>query len=216
MSEQIVTLRTEDRWRRWMMVGVVSVLTLSSGTVISERALFSPLADDPAFAGFAPIAYAMLTPTGGPGGPGGQGGLRRTGGNDPFPQAFGAIPQPGDPAATGGAPGGIPDGATGAGPAPQGVGNLPSDSIPGGAGAPGGAGGGPGGTLPGPGGSLPGGGGATPGGTTPGGPVTPPVSAVPEPASWAMMILGFAFIGGILRRQRNGSSRAVTGRTATA
>ena len=215
MSERIATLRTEDRWRRWMMAGVVGMLTLSSGTIISERALFSPLADDPALAGFAPTAYAMLTPQGGAGGLGGPGGLRRPGSGTPFPQAFGAIPQPDAPASTGGTPGGVPDGVTGLTPAPQGVGNLPSDSIPGGPGGPGGAGSGPGGSLPGPGGSLPGGGGAAPG-TTPGGPVTPPVSAVPEPASWAMMILGLAFIGGILRRQRDGVSRAMTGRTATA
>lgn len=214
MSERIATLRTEDRWRRWMMVGVVGVLTLSSGTIISERALFSPLADDPALAGFAPTAYAMLTPTGGPVG---QGGLRRPGGGTPFPQAFGAIPQPDAPASTGGVPGGLPDGATGIAPAPQGGGTLPSDSLPGGSGAPGGAGSGPGGSLPGAGGSLPGGGGGTaPVVTTPTTPVTPPVSAVPEPASWAMMILGLAFIGGILRRQRSESARPMTGRPATA
>jgi len=33
-------------------------------------------------------------------------------------------------------------------------------------------------------------------------PPPPPVSAVPEPATWAMMIFGFAFIGGTLRRRR--------------
>jgi len=33
------------------------------------------------------------------------------------------------------------------------------------------------------------------------GPGAPPLSAVPEPASWAMMLGGFAFIGGALRRR---------------
>jgi hypothetical protein len=33
-------------------------------------------------------------------------------------------------------------------------------------------------------------------------PPPPPVSAVPEPATWAMMIFGFAFIGGTLRSRR--------------
>ncbi|OYW46575.1 MAG: hypothetical protein B7Z08_12095 [Sphingomonadales bacterium 32-68-7] len=51
------------------------------------------------------------------------------------------------------------------------------------------------------GGSIGGGGG--PGGTTPGGEGggAPPVSAVPEPATWAMMIMGFGLLGGAMRRQ---------------
>jgi hypothetical protein len=32
--------------------------------------------------------------------------------------------------------------------------------------------------------------------------VTPPTGAVPEPATWAMMILGFGMVGGLLRRRR--------------
>lgn len=66
----------------------------------------------------------------------------------------------------------------------------------------------------GPGGS-PGGGGSISTGTpdptptpapTPTPPQTPnpPVGVVPEPATWAMMILGFAFIGGAMRRRRTG------------
>ena len=59
--------------------------------------------------------------------------------------------------------------------------------------------------APGGGGTLPGGG---PGGPPqqpppPGPPQTPP--AVPEPASWAMMILGFGLIGLTTRRQRRSS-----------
>jgi hypothetical protein len=59
---------------------------------------------------------------------------------------------------------------------------------------------------------LPGGGGGglilTPSANPP--PVTPPppVPGVPEPSTWAMMIMGFMFIGGLLRRrQRQDESR---------
>lgn len=34
------------------------------------------------------------------------------------------------------------------------------------------------------------------------GAVTPPAGAVPEPATWAMMIMGFGLMGGAMRRQR--------------
>jgi hypothetical protein len=33
-------------------------------------------------------------------------------------------------------------------------------------------------------------------------PTTPPVASVPEPVSWAMMIVGFFGVGGVLRRRR--------------
>lgn len=109
--------------------------------------------------------------------------------------------------------------------APAGLGTFPGDLItPGGAAPvavpfPGGGVPGPGGGLiiGGPGGgssgSLPGGGGAvtpsptpTPTATSPvvptPTPTTPPVTAVPEPATWFMMIAGFGFVGGALRRRR--------------
>lgn len=54
--------------------------------------------------------------------------------------------------------------------------------------------GGGGGVLPGPGGNSGGGGGD---GSTP---ITP-VSPVPEPHGWALMILGFALLGAVLRRR---------------
>lgn len=55
------------------------------------------------------------------------------------------------------------------------------------------------------------GGGTPPGGTTPGGGnppmITPPTSpelipAVPEPGTWAMMLMGFGFIGWRIRREK--------------
>lgn len=61
----------------------------------------------------------------------------------------------------------------------------------------GGGGGGGGGLLP----PFSGGGGSSGGGgIIP--PAPPPVSMIPEPAIWAMMILGFGFAGYRLRRQR--------------
>jgi hypothetical protein len=58
------------------------------------------------------------------------------------------------------------------------------------------------------------GGGTPPGGTTPGGGnppmITPPTSpelipAVPEPGTWAMMLMGFGFIGWRIRREKPAS-----------
>ena len=68
-------------------------------------------------------------------------------------------------------------------------------------------GGGPG--LIGPGGGSPGGGGIGGGGGSPGGPpivyqpqeIKPPVAAVPEPGTWAMMLLGFGLMGWRVRRR---------------
>ncbi|WP_443971667.1 PEPxxWA-CTERM sorting domain-containing protein [Sphingobium sp. CR28] len=62
---------------------------------------------------------------------------------------------------------------------------------------------------------IPGGGGGgndpdpdpTPPTTTP--PVTPPTGAVPEPATWAMLVLGFFSVGSIMRRQRRIQSAAL-------
>lgn len=76
-------------------------------------------------------------------------------------------------------------------------------------GTPGGGGGGPG-----PIGSLPGGGGGGGGGSIstpvdpilPPAPPPPPVAVVPEPATWAFMILGFGLIGFALRRSRRGAA----------
>jgi hypothetical protein len=68
----------------------------------------------------------------------------------------------------------------------------------GGVGSPGGGGGGPGG-----GGGGPGGGGVVPP-SNPENPVIPP--AVPEPGTWAMMLIGFGMIGFSVRRRRPGAT----------
>jgi hypothetical protein len=57
---------------------------------------------------------------------------------------------------------------------------------------------------------IPGGGGGgiilTPSSNPP--PVNPPpVPGVPEPSTWAMMIMGFLFVGGLLRRRKDQESR---------
>lgn len=88
-----------------------------------------------------------------------------------------------------------------------------SSSSPAPAPASGGAVSRPGATGPGPVGSFPGGGGGGGGGGSISGPNNPappatlvppqpPAAAVPEPATWALMILGFGLIGSGLRRSR--------------
>lgn len=77
---------------------------------------------------------------------------------------------------------------------------IPGTGIGGGPIVIGGGGGGGGGT---PGGGNPGGGnpgGGNPGGGNPGG-GDPPMAAVPEPATWAMLIVGFGVIGAGMRRR---------------
>lgn len=93
---------------------------------------------------------------------------------------------------------------------------MPETPAPGGGFGfiPGGSGGAPGGFfVPGGGSSSSSGGGSSGGGTSGGGSsggssgggssggTPPPVAAVPEPATWAMMILGFGAIGGAMRRR---------------
>jgi hypothetical protein len=73
-------------------------------------------------------------------------------------------------------------------------------------------GGGGGGSFPPPGGGFTppgGGGGFTPPGLNPP-PVPPPVPPVPEPSTWATMLLGFALTGwAVRRRPRRAAKRAV-------
>ena len=45
-------------------------------------------------------------------------------------------------------------------------------------------------------------------------PIRPPLPAVPEPATWAMMILGFGVIGGAMRRRGYSASASIKRRSA--
>lgn len=108
----------------------------------------------------------------------------------------------------GAGPGIIPLGVTVPSAAPAFSAAAPNPGTP----AVGGGGGGPG-----PIGSLPGGGGGGGGGSisTPVDPILPPappppsVAVVPEPATWAFMILGFGLVGSVLRRSRRGKTAQV-------
>lgn len=130
-------------------------------------------------------------------------GRRINGGGDPEQRALGKIfdtppeasikelvPGPPGPLALGEpAPSGLLPGADVAAP-----GSGPSSGFPGGISTV---------VPPGPGGTP---GGADPGNPTPGGPtdpgVEPPVAAVPEPGTWALMLMGFGLCGAVLRRRR--------------
>ena len=73
----------------------------------------------------------------------------------------------------------------------------------------------PGGAPPGSNTPPPGGGGGivVPPGTTdtPNVPENPVTPAVPEPATWAMMLLGFAMVGWAIRRDKHGAATAAAG-----
>ena len=87
----------------------------------------------------------------------------------------------------------VPDSAPVFQPTALALNDAPLGLIPGGF-APLGPGGGGGGLIGGgnPGGGNPGGGGENP----------PPAGPIPEPSTWALMLLGFFFSGYALRRQR--------------
>lgn len=222
MATESFTLDQEMKRRRSMILSLVGGVVLTTLAVSNDRALFSQAAVS---SGAPPVAYAFVPPaedtdigglarspgatrnfvaprrtnvTGTPGGLGGQ---------PEGPVAF-AVQTPVDgPAAISAAssfaaPGAVPA-SNGGG--QQFAGNPGGDF--------GGSNGGVGGSAVGP--TDP----STPPGTTdptapplitdpatpPGttDPVTPgPVSPVPEPATWLMMILGFGFIGAMLRRAR--------------
>jgi hypothetical protein len=206
MVNDTVDLKSEERRRQITLMLLGGLLFVTTVPVVNQRALFSPLGDVPILGDLSPVAYAATfgTPLG-PSSPGGPGIPPVAGGREVPPGAYG-VRTPGEPGF-----GGPPVSGTSS-PPPLGiVGNPPTFSSPpgipsggngvpgGGGGLPGGGGGTPGGGIPGGGGGLPGGGGGTPGGggTTPG-----VVGAVPEPATWLTMILGFAIVGGIMRRAR--------------
>lgn len=189
----------EEKRRQLTTLALGIGLFVSTIPVNNQRALFSPLGDIPILGELTPTAYAV-TLGGVPSG--GAPGVGRPGGAGP-PVAY-AARVPGLP--SGGVPrGGQPfSGTPFAGP-PGGATNIPPTSsignenpgpnggfvpsVP--AGIPGGGGGG------GPGPSAPGTGNGGGGLPSPG-----VVGAVPEPATWLTMIIGFGVIGGIMRRSR--------------
>lgn len=206
MANETVDLKSEERRRQITLMLLGGLLFVTTVPVVNQRALFSPLGDVPILGDLSPVAYAATfgMPLR-PGSPGGAGGPPVVGGGEAPPGAYGAR-TPGEPGfggpSAGGTSSGTPPGIIGNPPtllSPQGT-PTGGNGVPGGGGGtPGGGGGTPGGGTPGGGGGLPGGGGGTPGGggTSPG-----VVGAVPEPATWLTMILGFAIVGGIMRRAR--------------
>ena len=214
MAKNLVGLASEERRRQYTLLAMGAGLFALTLPVNNQRALFSPLGDVPILGELSPVAYAMVT--GGPGAsgggaPGGQGRsaagpaardlgdaqrapgafVARIPGESPAapadsttpaetaPTQFAAL----DPNAGGGSgvPGSIGEGGTGGG---GGIGNP-------------GVGGGDTGGSPAAGGGLPGIGDIPGIGGTPN-----PTGAVPEPATWLTMILGFGVIGTIMRRAR--------------
>lgn len=210
MSTQTNFVIDNHRRQRMIVVGVSGIALLLSLAPRNERALFITPGDVKAFSAalpddggrFFPISYLV----------------------DRSPSYF-ASPRGSRPAfgpAAAAPPGVIAPDPTFAGsggpddsPAAATSSSLPADSsggsgfpfTPPGTGAPpsspGVSAGQPGTTT---GGTTTGGtttGGTTTGGTTPGGSTGGIVPAVPEPATWAMMIFGFLFAGAALRRQFN-------------
>ncbi|WP_414713834.1 PEPxxWA-CTERM sorting domain-containing protein [Sphingomonas sp.] len=222
MEQSTTDLKSEERRRQVTLAVLGGLLFVTTLPVVNQRALFSPLGDVPILGDLSPVAYAV-TFGGVPGPFGGffrpDGGSPRSGGGVP-PGAFAlrvpGVPAPGSPVGPGvntpGAPGSTVPGTpvlAASPPFPGGVNGVPGapaggGAFPGGGGAPGGGAPGGGGAGEGPG--VPGGGAGGGGGPIPGS-----TGAVPEPATWLTMILGFAVIGTIMRRARRrslGSTRS--------
>lgn len=161
----------------------------------SRRSALAPVASAAAPGGEAPgtaVASVLGTsagpegavPTSGPIGPGG------------FPNDFLAPPVPGPLGPVGGVPSGTAPGIDFGGvPGPQ-IGGLPIFVGGGPSGGGGGGGGGGTGTLPPDDDDTPGGGTLVPPPPTP----IPGAGPIPEPSTWLMLIAGFGFIGGAMRR----------------
>ncbi len=190
-----IEFRSVERRRQLTIVAIGAGLFAITLPINNQRALFSPLGDVPLLGELSPVAYSVIVggPGGGVGGPrnrgGGTSGGPRGGANPLTPSAFAArVPGapsasvPASPTTSGFQPLGLANNS------PLGTGNTPSGigGVPGGGGAP--SGGGP--TAPG--GSTGGGGG--------GAPPPNPTGAVPEPATWLTMILGFGVVGAIMRQ----------------
>jgi hypothetical protein len=191
-----------DRRRKWMLIALGTLMIASTSLVSNQRALFRPMGSGPILGEALPQAYAMIIP-------GTRGGsTSRTGGGEADPGAFGLrIPQirtttdrtspqssqssflpPPDTA--------MVESATTTTPMASGVPGTDLIGLPGlGYGDPGAGGGLPGSSN----GTLPGGGGGPIGGTTP---------AVPEPASWVIMLFGIGVVGAVMRRARRSSRGA--------
>ena len=196
-------LAREEKRRQLTIVALGIGLFVSTIPVNNQRALFSPLGDIPILGDLTPTAYAITfggVPTGGVP-TGGVPSVGRPGGGGP-PVAYAArVPGlPSDGLPRGGQPFTGPPVGSSNSPPTSSVGNgspgpisgfVPSAPTGGSGGSPGSGGNGGGLSPNGPGGS--GGGGLAPPGA---------VGAVPEPATWLTMIIGFGVIGGVMRRAR--------------
>jgi hypothetical protein len=151
-----------------------------------EERVLSGIRDRDPGAGAAPLPPALDDPLFAAAAPGGGGGIPGAGSSPGEAGLPGGGGFPGGGGPGGGGPGGGGPDAFAPFGQPFVAGAEPPEFIPGGAGGPDGPGapGGPGGVFP-------------PGGT----PGVPIASGVPEPATWAMLILGFFAVGAAMRRR---------------
>ena len=181
-SLAMTDMAREEKRRQLTIVALVVGLFVSTMPVNNQRALFSPLGDIPVLGELSPVAYAITFGSGRPGDRPGRGGVRGPGGIAP-PVAF-AARVPGAPVGAAPAPNGAPQVVPQIAqplqpivrnpPAPP---TSPRPDVP----------------------PI-----APPPGITDRPPTPPPgaTGAVPEPATWLTMILGFGIVGGLLRRAR--------------
>lgn len=183
MTDRVLSLAQAEKRRQWTVLLLAAGLIASTLPVANERALFAPFGELDELP--LPSAYAVIMRTGFGPRHGGRGRIPRVPGRTeaaPPPAAFAArFPnEPSEPAPA------TPQSAT-----------VQNNGVPPGSGlsAPSRWSpvttftGGPGGTQ----------------GTTPGTPN--PTSPAPEPDTWVMMIVGFGFIGTMLRRARRKAQR---------
>jgi hypothetical protein len=200
MAVRDFTLKDAERRRQITIMVLAAGLVISTLPVTNERALFSPFGELPLLGKFSPVAYAMFTgfgpgggrPGGGliapPGGPVGPGGVGGPGGDAVPPVAYAANVPPAGLPPVAVPPADVPPVANFVRP----VGNGFPPGLPLAPGS------GPGDAL------------GTPGGPGPISIVDGPLPApgVPEPAVWATLMMGFATIGGMLRRLRRTAARS--------
>ncbi|OYW83134.1 MAG: hypothetical protein B7Z20_12985 [Sphingobium sp. 32-64-5] len=199
-----VKFAKERGWTRNAGLAVIGLTVISSLAFSNSRAFFTPQAN---------LAAAVL-PGEGQAGAGLADGMALAALTAPA-RAFAGNAAPGPRAAVAGS--GLPGSMAGVGGAPSGAGAaaaaaIPADVFaagPAGLGSPSGLGGGTPGTSTSPNVSTnPG----LPPSQTPGaGPfqvTTPPTTPLPEPETWAMMIMGLGFVLVLLYRQRRGVAHA--------